>query len=132
MKIAIVGGTGMLGRRVVNELRSRGHEVWALSRNAQKYRIDQKTGEGLGASLEGCNVIVDASNAASNAADILVNGSRQLLAAEKAAGIGQHLCVSVVGCEQILISYFSVKAGRFNSTPFCRYSTKGRLYWSMN
>ncbi|UUZ92059.1 NmrA family NAD(P)-binding protein [Paenibacillus sp. P25] len=78
MKIAVVGGTGMLGRQVVHLLRLRGHEVRVLSRNAQEYRVDLKTGEGLTSALEGCDVVIDASNASSQAEEILVQGSRRL------------------------------------------------------
>lgn len=100
----------MLGRRVVDELHSRGHEVRVLSRSAPEYRVDLATGEGLTTALEGCDAVVDASNAASNAADILVNGTRRLLAAEKTAGVGHHICVSIVGCERMPMGYFNVKA----------------------
>jgi hypothetical protein len=59
MKIAIVGGTGALGRHVVSELRARGHEVRALSRNAPGYPVDLTTGTGLDEALSGCEVVVD-------------------------------------------------------------------------
>ena len=55
----------MLGGHVVTELRSRGHEVRVLSRSAPEYRVDLVTGAGLGTALEGCDVVVDASNNAS-------------------------------------------------------------------
>ena len=62
MRIAIAGGTGTLGGHVATELRSRGHEVRVLSRSAPEYRVDLVTGAGLGPALEGCDVVVDASN----------------------------------------------------------------------
>lgn len=109
MKIAVVGGTGMLGRHVVKELRLRGHEVRLLSRNVPEYRIDLITGEGLTSALKGCDVVVDASNAQKQAEEIWVNGSRRLLAAEEAVGVGHHICVSIVGCDKVPFGYFRVK-----------------------
>ena len=82
MRIAIAGGTGTLGGHVATELRSRGHEVRVLSRSAPEYRVDLVTGAGLGTALEGCDVLVDASNnAGRKAATVLVDGTRRLLAA---------------------------------------------------
>jgi uncharacterized protein YbjT (DUF2867 family) len=111
MKTAIIGGTGTLGRLVAAELDRRGHEVRVLSRNAPRYRVDLTTGEGLEPALAGCDVVVDASNNSSkHAARLLVDGSRRLLAAEHSAGVSHHVCVSVVGCEQVPMGYFKVKA----------------------
>jgi len=111
MRIAIAGGTGTLGRRVAEELRSRGHDVRVLSRSAPEYRVDLTTGDGLGAALEGCDVIVDVTNDSSrHAAQTLVDGSRRLLAAEQAAGVGHHVGMSIVGCERVPLGYFRVKA----------------------
>jgi nucleoside-diphosphate-sugar epimerase len=88
MNIAIVGGTGTLGRQVVSQLRARGHEVRVLSRNAPEYRVDLTTGDGLDKALAGCDVVVDASNNASRAASAtLVDGTRRLLAAGQESGV---------------------------------------------
>ncbi|WP_406393526.1 SDR family oxidoreductase [Streptomyces sp. NBC_00887] len=99
--------TGTLGRGIVGTLRSRGHRVRVLSRRSQEYRVDLTTGEGLDRALEGCDVVVDASNSTSpkGAAQTLVEGSRRLLAAEEAAGVRHHVCVSVVGCERVPFGY---------------------------
>lgn len=111
MKIAITGGTGTLGRQVAAELRERGHDVRVLSRGAPEYRVDLTTGAGLDEALEGCEVVVDASNNSSKtAATTLVDGTRRLLAAERAAGVTHHVCVSIVGCELVPMGYFRVKA----------------------
>lgn len=111
MKIAIIGGTGTLGRLVAAELGRRGHEVRVLSRSAPRYRVDLTTGEGLEPALAGCDVVVDASNNSSkHAAQILVGGSWRLLAAERTAGVSHHVCVSIVGCEQVPMGYFRLKA----------------------
>lgn len=109
MRIAIVGGTGTLGRHLVEEVRKRGHEARALSRRSQQYPVDLITGAGLEAALEGCDAIIDASNSSSKAADVLVEGSRRLLAAEKLAGVSHHICVSIVGCDIIPMGYYRIK-----------------------
>jgi uncharacterized protein YbjT (DUF2867 family) len=111
MKIAIVGGTGTLGRQLASEFLARGHEARILSRNAPEYRVNLATGEGLEAALAGCEVVIDASNNSSrNAAATLVDGSRRLLTAARTAGVAHHVCVSIVGCERVPIGYFQVKA----------------------
>lgn len=111
MKIAIAGGTGTLGRQVAAELVTRGHDVRVLSRTAAEYRVDLTTGAGLGDALAGCEVVVDATNNSSRtAAATLVAGTGRLLAAGRAAGVGHHVCVSVVGCELVPMGYFRVKA----------------------
>ena len=111
MKVAIVGGTGTLGRQLASEFVTRGHDARILSRNAPEYRVNLATGEGLEAALAGCEVVIDASNNQSRrAAVILVEGSRRLLRAGLAAGVAHHVCVSVVGCERVPAGYFKVKA----------------------
>ncbi len=113
MEIAIIGGTGLLGRQVSEELRARGHEVRAVSRGAPKYRADLTTGAGLDEALAGCDAVVDASNNSTKSAGAtLVEGTRRLLTAGRRAGAPHHVCVSVVGCDQIPMGYFQVKAAQ--------------------
>lgn len=110
MRIAVAGGTGALGRLVAAELTRRGHGVRVLSRHAQEYPVDLRTGEGLDHALEGCDAVVDSSNDESKrAADTLVGGTRHLLAAGQRAGIGHHVCVSIVGVDRVPIRYYRVK-----------------------
>jgi len=111
MRIAIVGGTGTLGRHVVTSLAQRGHEVRVLSRSSQDFPVDLVSGEGLDAALAGCAAVVDASNAPSpkRAAQVLVSGTRRLLAAGQQAGVRHHVCISIVGCEQVPVGYYRVK-----------------------
>jgi uncharacterized protein YbjT (DUF2867 family) len=115
MRIAIAGGTGTLGRHVASELAARGHDVRVLSRSGE-YQVDLTTGAGLGKALEGCAALVDASNASApkQARQVLVEGSRRLLAAEREAGVGHHVCVSIVGCEQVPMGYYKVKVEQEN------------------
>jgi len=88
--------------------------VRVLSRHSTEYRVDLTTGEGLTEALAGCDVVVDATNDPSGrrATETLVEGSRRLLAAEDAAGVGHHVCVSIVGCDQVPVGYFRAKAGQ--------------------
>ena len=84
-----------------------------LSRNAPQYRVDLVTGDGLDEALDGCEVVVDASNNNSkDAAATLVEGTRRLLAVERTAGVTHHVCVSIVGCELVPVGYFQVKAAQ--------------------
>jgi uncharacterized protein YbjT (DUF2867 family) len=111
MRIAVAGGTGTVGRPIVDRLTERGHEVRVLSRHSAQHPVDLTTGEGLAEALAGCDVVVDASNclSAKHAAATLVEGSRRLLAAEDAAGVGHHVCISIVGCDLVPTGYYKVK-----------------------
>lgn len=109
MRIAIVGGAGTLGKHITAELSLRGHEVRVLSRSSPGFPVDLSTGAGLEAALTGCSTVVDASNSQRKARQVLVDGSRRLLAAEQRAGVGHHVCVSIVGCDQVPFGYYRVK-----------------------
>jgi uncharacterized protein YbjT (DUF2867 family) len=111
MRIAIIGGTGMLGRHVTSELTTRGHDVRVLSRRSQQFPVDLTSGEGLAAALDGCAAVIDASNASApkRATQVLVEGSRRLLAAEQECGVAHHVAISIVGCERVPVAYYRVK-----------------------
>jgi uncharacterized protein YbjT (DUF2867 family) len=111
MRIAIVGGTGTLGRHIVSNLAQRGHEVRVLSRSSPEFPVDLVSGSGLEVALEGCDAVADASNASSarRATQVLVSGTRRLLTAEQHAGVSHHVCISIVGCDQVPIGYYRVK-----------------------
>src|SRR5882724_5989063 len=111
MKIVIIGGTGLIGSKVVNILRQRGHEAVAASPSSG---VDTLTGEGLAEALAGAQVVVDVANSPSweDAAVLkfFETSGRNLLAAEAAAGVGHHVALSVVGTERLLASgYFRAK-----------------------
>lgn len=127
MRIAIVGGTGTLGAHVVSELSGRGHQVRVLSRSSKEFPVDLTSGDGLAAALEGCAAVVDASNATSprRAARVLVEGSRRLLVAEREAGVGHHVCVSIIGCDRVPMGYYRVK------TQQERVVQSGPVPWSL-
>lgn len=119
MDVAVVGGTGTVGRVVAAGLRHRGHRVRVLSRRppaeagAAHYRVDLTTGEGLPEALAGAEVVVDASNPGSPrkdaAAAVLIEGALRLLEAEQQAGVGHHVLVSIVGIEAIPYAYHRFK-----------------------
>jgi len=116
MKIIVIGGTGLIGAKVVKNLRDKGHEVVAASPSKG---INSVTGEGLPAALVGGQVVVDVANAPSwedNAVLAFFETSgRNLLAAEAAAGVGHHVALSVVGTDRLLASgYFRAKMAQEN------------------
>ena len=111
MKIVVIGGTGLIGSKLVEQLRRDGHEPLAASPGSG---VDALTGDGLAEALEGAQVVVDVSNApAWDDAAVLGffrRSSRNLLAAEMAARIGHHVTLSVVGADRLPESgYFRAK-----------------------
>lgn len=111
MRVAVVGGAGTLGRHVVAALERGGHEARVLGRSSRSHPVDLTTGSGLDGGLEGCDSVVDASNAAGSrrARAVLVDGGRRLLEAEQRAGVRHHVCASIVGIEEVPVSYYRVK-----------------------
>lgn len=111
MKIVVVGGTGLIGSKLVTKLGEHGHEAVAASPNTG---VNTLTGEGLAEALAGAAVVIDVSNSPSweDAAvlEFFETSTRNLLAAEAAAGVGHHVALSVVGTELLLESgYFRAK-----------------------
>jgi uncharacterized protein YbjT (DUF2867 family) len=111
MKIVVIGGTGRIGSKLVSRLGARGHRAVAAS---PATGVDTLTGEGLADALAGASVVVDVSNAPSweDAAvlEFFDTSTRNLLAAEAAAGVGHHVALSVVGTERLSGSgYFRAK-----------------------
>src|SRR5262249_8746516 len=111
MKIVVIGGSGLIGKKVVTNLRQHGHEVVAASPSSG---VNTVTGEGLAPPLAGAQVVVDVANAPSwedNAVLAFFETSgRNLLAAEAAAAVGHHVALSVVGTDGLLASgYFRAK-----------------------
>ena len=111
MKIVIIGGTELIGSKLVPKLEEHGHEATAASPDTG---VNTLTGEGLAEALEGAQVVVDVSNSPSfeDAAvlEFFDTSTRNLLAAEAAAGVGHHVALSVVGTERLSGSgYFRAK-----------------------
>jgi uncharacterized protein YbjT (DUF2867 family) len=107
MKIVIIGGSGLIGTKLVNKLRESGQEVLAASPSSG---VNTITGEGLAEALAGAQVVVDVTNSPSwedkAVLEFFETSSRNLLAAEAAAGVGHHVALSVVGTERLLQSGF--------------------------
>lgn len=111
MKIVVIGGSGLIGSRLVPKLREQGHETVAASPDTG---VNTITGEGLEKALKGASVVIDVSNAPSweDAAvmEFFQTSTRNLLAAESAAGVRHHVALSVVGCDRMIESgYFRAK-----------------------
>ncbi len=111
IKIVVIGGSGLIGTKVVNILRQRGHEVVPASPSTG---VNTVTGEGLAAALKSAHVVVDVANAPSwedkAVLEFFETSSRNLLAAEAAAGVKHHVALSVVGTERLPASgYFRAK-----------------------
>ena len=116
MKIVVIGGSGLIGKKVVKNLRQRGHEVVAASPSSG---VNTVTGEGLAQALAGAQVVVDVANAPSwddkAVLAFFETSGQNLLAAEAAAGVGHHVALSVVGTDRLLASgYFRAKMAQEN------------------
>ena len=122
MKIVVIGGTGLIGTKLVNNLRQRGHEVVAASPSSG---VNTLTGEGLTEALAGAQVVVDVANSPSfedkPALEFFETSGRNLLAGEKAAGVRHHVALSVVGTDRLtgsgpgsLSGYFRAKMAQEN------------------
>jgi len=102
MKIVIIGGTGLVGSKVVNKLRDAGHEAVPAAPNTG---VNTLTGEGLADVMKGAAVVVDVSNSPSFEDVAVLNFFRtsttNILAAEKAAGVRHHVALSVVGTDRL-------------------------------
>ena len=111
MKIVVIGGTGLIGSKLVHKLRDQGHEAVAAAPNTG---VNTLTGEGLAEALKGASVVVDVSNSPSwDDAAVLKffeTSTRNLLTYEAAARVGHHVALSVVGTERLAESgYFRAK-----------------------
>jgi uncharacterized protein YbjT (DUF2867 family) len=111
MKIVVIGGSGLIGKKLVNNLRQQGQEVMPASPSSG---VNTITGEGLAKALTGAQVVVDVSNAPSwedqAVLEFFETSGRNLSVAEGAAGVGHHVALSVVGTDRLLASgYFRAK-----------------------
>jgi len=116
VKIVVVGGTGLIGSKVVEKLRQRGHEVIAAAPNTG---VNTITGEGLAEALDGAQVVVDVANSPSiedqDAMDFFQTAGKNLTAAEESAGVSHHVALSVVGTDRLQDSgYFRAKLAQEN------------------
>ncbi len=102
MKIVVIGGTGLIGSKVVANLREKGHEVIAASPNTG---VNTVTGEGLAAAVAGAQVVIDLANSPNFADDAVLafftTAGRNIATTEKAAGVRHHIALSVVGSDRL-------------------------------
>jgi uncharacterized protein YbjT (DUF2867 family) len=111
MKIVVIGGSGLIGSKLIKILRAGGDDVFAASRSTG---VNTLTGEGLAAAVAGAAVVVDVSNAPSwedrAVLEFFETAGRNIHAAEAAAGVGHHVALSVVGTDRLQASgYFRAK-----------------------
>src|SRR5437660_12454973 len=116
MKIVVIGGTGLIGTKLVNNLRHRGQEVVAASPSSG---VNTFTGDGLAEALTGAQVVVDVANAPSwedkAVLEFFETAGRNLLAAEAAAGVRHHVALSIVGADRLPASgYLRAKVAQEN------------------
>jgi uncharacterized protein YbjT (DUF2867 family) len=116
MKIVVIGGTGLIGSRLVQKLREQGQEAVAASPSTG---VNSVTGEGLADALKGASVVVDVTNAPSwedaAALKFFETSTRNLLEYESAAGVAHHIALSVVGTDRLLESgFFRAKLAQEN------------------
>src|SRR2546425_1943060 len=116
MKIVVIGGTGLIGTKLVNNLRQRGHEIVAASPSSG---VNTLTGEGVAKALEGAQVVVDVANAPSwedkAVLEFFETAGRNLLAAEAATGVRHHVALSIVGADRLPASgYLRAKVAQEN------------------
>ena len=116
MKIVVIGGTGLIGSKLVKALSERGHETLAAS---PRTGVDTITRKGLAEALDGADVVIDVANAPlwDDAAvlDFFETSGRNLLAAEAAAGVRHHVALSIVGSERLPGNgYFRAKVAQEN------------------
>jgi uncharacterized protein YbjT (DUF2867 family) len=108
MKIVVVGGSGLIGSKLVTKLGEHGHEALDAS---PKTGVNSLTGEGLPDVLRGADVVVDVTNSpsfeATAAMDFFTTSTRNILAAEAAAGVIHHVALSVVGTDRLAESAYS-------------------------
>jgi len=116
MKIVVIGGTGLIGSKLVRNLRERGHDVLAAS---PKTGVNTITREGLAKAVDGADVVVDVANAPEwedkAVLEFFETSGRNLLAAEAAAGVRHHVALSIVGSERLPDNgYFRAKVAQEN------------------
>jgi uncharacterized protein YbjT (DUF2867 family) len=113
MKIVVVGGTGLIGSKVVEKLKQKGHEVIAA---APKTGVNTITGEGLKEAMAGAQVVIDLENSPSfddkAVLEFFEAAGRNLLAAETAAGVQNHVALSIVGIDRTDNGYFRAKVAQ--------------------
>jgi uncharacterized protein YbjT (DUF2867 family) len=110
MRVAVAGGTGVVGTHVVEALEQAGHETVVLARSKG---VDVASGQGLGGALAGASAVIDCSNVATMKASVseafFAAATRNLLAAGKNAGVRHYVALSIVGIDRVDLGYYRGK-----------------------
>jgi uncharacterized protein YbjT (DUF2867 family) len=126
MRVAVAGGTGVIGRHVVSALEQSGHEPVALARSRG---VDITTGAGLDAALVGAQAVIDVSNVATlskkRSVRFFTAGTERLIEAGARAGVKHHLALSIVGIDRVGFGYY---AGKVSQEDLIR---RGGLPWTV-
>lgn len=126
MRIAVAGGTGVVGRHVVRVAKENGHDVEVLSRSSG---VDLTTGTGLAGALDGVDVLIDVSStqtmSAKDSTAFFTTVTRTLLAAEKTAGVRHHVALSIVGIDDAPHMYYAGKVAQEKEV------TSGDVPWTI-
>jgi uncharacterized protein YbjT (DUF2867 family) len=126
MRVAVAGGTGLIGRHVVSLVEQAGHEPVVLTRSRG---VDITTGAGLSAALAGAEVVIDVSNVATlskkRSVRFFTTGTTRLLEAGARAGVRHHLALSIVGVDRVGWGYY---AGKLSQEVLIR---NGDLPWTV-
>jgi uncharacterized protein YbjT (DUF2867 family) len=113
MKIVVIGGTGLIGSKVVETLKQKGHEAIAAAPNTG---VNTITGKGLKEAMAGAQVVIDLANSPSfedmAVLEFFETSGRNLLAAEAAAGVRHHVALSIVGTDRSNNGYFRAKVAQ--------------------
>lgn len=113
MRIAVAGATGTLGSHVIDAARAAGHETVSISRSSG---TDLMAGTGLVEILSGCDAVIDVSattkTSTKDAVDFFTTVTRNLLSAERTAGVGHHVAISIIGAAEVNANYYAGKAAQ--------------------
>jgi hypothetical protein len=113
MKIVVIGGTGLIGSKVIEKLKQKGHEAIAAAPNTG---VNTITGEGLKEAMAGAQVVIDLANSPSfedkAVLEFFETSGRNLLAAEGASGVRHHIALSIVGTDRSDNGYFRAKVAQ--------------------
>ena len=114
-QVAVIGGTGTVGSRLVELLRERGTDVRVLARS---HGVDVVSGDGLDDALRGVPVVIDVINAPvrsrRRSVAFFQTATANLLDAERRAGVGHHVALSIVGIDRVPLGYYLGNSGRSN------------------
>jgi uncharacterized protein YbjT (DUF2867 family) len=118
MRIAVAGGTGIVGRYVVQAATDTGHEVVVLARS---HGVDTRTGDGLAQALDGVEIVIDVTNAGTieqePATEFFTASTANLQRVGAEQGVRHLVLLSIVGIDRVPVGYYAAKIGRGSGVP---------------